>query len=274
MADNGRGTTKDQDYYDNLAAELTRSARHAMRAFDFPGEAIPDEFLKPDRAKGVPAPSLEKEAPANAVRVALAPVDDLDLGQMPLVDTLKRRRSRRAFTLEALTQAELAFLCWSVAGVHRLGPDNQWSMRSAPSGGARHPFETYLIVERVEGLDPGIYRYSGLRHDLVQVRAGAGICSQLGEEALQAFVKSAAVLFVWTAVPYRNEWKYMFTGAKQMAMDLGHYCQNLYLAAESIGAGTCAIAAYRQELLDEALGVDGEDEFTMYVAPVGKVDST
>jgi hypothetical protein len=45
----------------------------------------------------------------------------------------------------------------------------------------------------------------------------------------------------------------------------------MYLACEAIGAGTCAIAAYHQALMDELLGVDGKDEFTIYLAPVGKV---
>jgi nitroreductase len=54
-------------------------------------------------------------------------------------------------------------------------------------------------------------------------------------------------------------------------MDVGHLCQNLYLACAAIGAGTCAIAAYHQELMDRLLGVDGRDEFTLYLAPLGKV---
>ena len=48
-------------------------------------------------------------------------------------------------------------------------------------------------------------------------------------------------------------------------------CQNLYLACEAIGAGTCAIGAYDQLKLDLALGLDGTDEFVIYLAPVGKV---
>jgi nitroreductase len=56
-----------------------------------------------------------------------------------------------------------------------------------------------------------------------------------------------------------------------IALDAGHVCQNLYLACEAIGAGTCAIAAYNQDLADELLGVDGDEEFTVYIAPVGKV---
>ena len=58
---------------------------------------------------------------------------------------------------------------------------------------------------------------------------------------------------------------------KVIALDAGHVCQNLYLACEAIGAGTCATAAYSQELADELVGADGSEEFTVYFAPVGRV---
>ena len=43
---------------------------------------------------------------------------------------------------------------------------------------------------------------------------------------------------------------------------------------EAIGAGTCAVAVYWQDEMDALLGVDGVDEFTVYVAPVGKIRRT
>jgi len=265
--------SKDQAYYDEMIARLTQAARHQMKEFDYPDEEIPDEFVASDQSKGMPAPPLEKEIPEDCATIVLPSIDETVLGTMPLIDVFKRRRSRRVFNDDPLTLEELAFLCWAVAGVHRIGPKNGWTQRTSPSGGARHPFETYLVVERVEGMTPGIYRYSGLRHELVLVKPGDGFVAQLAETAVQAFVKDSAVVFVWTVVPYRHEWRYLFTGAKPVAMDMGHYCENLYLAAESIGAGTCALASYRQEIVDRLLGVDGTDEFTMYVAPVGKIDA-
>jgi nitroreductase len=57
-----------------------------------------------------------------------------------------------------------------------------------------------------------------------------------------------------------------------IAQESGHVCQNLYLASEAIGAGACAIT-YDQAKVDAILGVDGKDEFTIYIAPVGKVTS-
>jgi SagB-type dehydrogenase family enzyme len=88
----------------------------------------------------------------------------------------------------------------------------------------------------------------------------------------QSFIGKAPIVFVWTAIPYRMEWRYDLAAHKVIALDAGHVCQNLYLAAEAIKAGTCAIAAYDQNLMDNLLRVDGEDEFTIYLAPVGKVD--
>jgi SagB-type dehydrogenase family enzyme len=55
-----------------------------------------------------------------------------------------------------------------------------------------------------------------------------------------------------------------------MLLDAGHLCQNLYLACEAVGCGTCAIASYDQEYADEYLKLDGVEEFVVYMAPVGK----
>ena len=54
-----------------------------------------------------------------------------------------------------------------------------------------------------------------------------------------------------------------------IAIEAGHVCQNLYLATEAIGAGTCAILGYHQPALDALLELDGIDAFAVYLAPVG-----
>ena len=79
------------------------------------------------------------------------------------------------------------------------------------------------------------------------------------------------MVFIWAAVPYRSEWRYHTAAAKLVALDAGHICQNLYIGAGAIGAGTCAIGAYDQDKMNQLLGLDGEDEFAIYLAPVGKV---
>jgi SagB-type dehydrogenase family enzyme len=146
------------------------------------------------------------------------------------------------------------------------------TLRTAPSGGGLHEFETYLAVSRVSELEPGLYRYLALEHKLLFLRADPNLSAEIVAGCGgQGFVGEAAVVFVWTTFPYRMEWRYSIVASKVIALDAGHVCQNLYLASESIGAGACAMGAYDQKKMDAVLGVDGKDEFTIYAAPVGKI---
>ena len=66
------------------------------------------------------------------------------------------------------------------------------------------------------------------------------------------------------------EWRYGERGYRYMHLDAGHACQNLYLAAEVIDAGVCAIAAFYDDQINPLLGLDGDNNFVVYVATVGK----
>lgn len=228
--------------------------------------------LDTDQRKKVPPPPMQKPCPEGAALVDLVAKDDLAVGDMPLIDAIGRRRSHRKFTDASLSLEQLSFLLWATQGVREVVADGAGTRRTVPSGGNRHPFETYLAVNRVEGLKSGLYRYLPLDHQLCFL----GAIDELEPKVIDAcngqeFVGKGAVVFIWTAIPYRTEWRYSLVSHKAIAMDAGHLCQNLYLASEAIGAGTCAIGAYDQAKMDAIVGVDGDEEFTIYVAPVGLV---
>ena len=131
--------------------------------------------------------------------------------------------------------------------------------------------ETYVVVLRVEGVPAGVFRYLPESHKLLRVRPLEApgpvlIAACYGQE----FPGRAAAVLVWTAVPARTEWKYGYISHRMIAMEAGHVCQNVYLASEAIGAGACAVLAYDQERMDELIGADGIEEFTLYMATVGK----
>ncbi len=67
------------------------------------------------------------------------------------------------------------------------------------------------------------------------------------------------------------KYRYGQRGYRYLHLDAGHVCQNLYLAAAATSCGVCAVAAYDQQKMDRLLGADGEDEFTIYLAAVGKI---
>jgi SagB-type dehydrogenase family enzyme len=165
---------------------------------------------------------------------------------------------------------ELAFLLWATQGVREvLNPFT--AFRTVPSAGARHPFETYLAVRSARGIKPGLYRYLPFDGQLAQLNRANNMVAKTAAACLgQDWISDASVVFFWTAIPGRTEWRYGAASHKVIALDAGHVCQNLYLACESIGCGTCGVGAYGQEAVDDLLGVDGCEEFTVYIAPVGK----
>jgi SagB-type dehydrogenase family enzyme len=233
----------------------------------------PDFPTQSDQKRGVPMPPPQQPYDTNAPTIDLPAPDPAILTKPNLYACIADRVSHRKYTDESLTLQELAYLLWATQGVRKVVMGGRVSFRTVPSGGGRHPFETTLAVNRVQGVAPGVYLYLPFEHKLVHLFAKENLAETLGKLANdQRFVGQAAVCLIWSAVPYRQEWRYGTQGAKGVLLDAGHVCQNLYLACESIGCGTCAIAAYRQEDFDRFLGLDGEDELVVYLAPVGKVD--
>jgi SagB-type dehydrogenase family enzyme len=230
------------------------------------------DFSKTAQHRGLPAPPIEKPFDPHDKRVKLVPIEDLrDMRGVDLACAIRGRRSHRRYTADPLTLRELSFLLWATQGIRDVR-DAGTAFRVVPSAGCRHALETYLCVLRVDGLDVGLYRYLPVEHQLLLVRAEDALADEISAAALgQSFAGTSAVTFVWTAVPYRMEWRYDLAAHKVIALDAGHVCQNLYLACAAIGAGCCAVAAYHQEQMDQLLGVDGVEEFALYLAPVGKV---
>ncbi|NHJ04892.1 MAG: SagB/ThcOx family dehydrogenase [Candidatus Heimdallarchaeota archaeon] len=226
-----------------------------------------------DQQKGLPVPPIQKPYPEEARLIDLISPKDFKIGNYPLLNAITNRRSHRKFTDEALTLEELSYLLWCTQGVKELIRNNLVTLRTVPSGGGMHPFETYLLINRVEGIESGLYRYLAIEHKLLLEKTGDPTLSmKIGEVCNnQTFVGKGAVVFIWSARPYRTEYRYGEDSLKDILMSVGHICQNLYLACESIKAGTCSIVAYQQDKLDEFIGVDGYEEISLYVAPVGRI---
>jgi SagB-type dehydrogenase family enzyme len=232
------------------------------------------DFSQTDQSRGIPPPPLEKPFDSNAARIDLISNDQWEhIEHTDLISAIENRKSRRNFKNIPLTLEELSFLLWATQGIRRYVNEGV-AFRSVPSAGCRHALETYLCVFHIEGVAPGFYRYLPVEHQLLLEFHEDRSTEKITEASFgQAFTEKAAVTFIWTAIPYRMEWRYSLAAHKVIAIDVGHTCQNLYLACEAIGAGTCAIAAYNQELMDQLLRLDGKDEFVIYLAAVGKIEA-
>jgi SagB-type dehydrogenase family enzyme len=230
------------------------------------------DFSKTDQSLGIEPPPIEKPFSSSASRIDLPKAGSWkNIANINLSEAIRNRKSRRSFLNRPFLLDELSFLLWATQGIRNIA-DRGHAYRTVPSAGCRHAIETYLCVLNVESLEPGVYRYLPLEHQLLYEFTEDQLREKIVKSVLgQPYPGEAAVTFIWTALPYRMEWRYGLAAHKVIAIDAGHVCQNLYLSCEAIGAGTCAIAAYDQEAMDIFLRIDGTDEFTIYIAPVGKV---
>lgn len=229
------------------------------------------DFRRTPQNMGIAAPPIEKPCLPEAQKIKLPGREAWqNISDISVATAIARRQSHRQFKNQALSMTELAYLLWSTQGVREWR--QQTALRTVPSAGNRHALETYLAVFNVDGLAVGIYRYLPSVHELVLESSPEQLKEKVIAATLnQKFTGAGAVTFIWTTIPDRMEWRYAEASYKVIALDAGHVCQNLYLACQSIGAGTCAVAAYDQPRADQLLKVDGADEFVIYMAPVGKV---
>ncbi|MBM3238933.1 SagB/ThcOx family dehydrogenase [Candidatus Poribacteria bacterium] len=223
-----------------------------------------------DQMKGLQQPPLELEYDRTKTVIDLPKPQEIRVKSISLREAIENRRSIRRYSQKPLTMEELSYLLWCTQGVKEVAQGHA-TFRTVPSAGARHAFETYILVNNVEGLQSGIYRFLAIEHKLIEMDTDPNIADQMVEACFgQAFVKTSAVTFVWTAVAYRMKWRYGERGYRYMHLDAGHVCQNLYLSAESINSGVCAIAAFSDDDMNRLLKLDGENQFVIYIATVGK----
>ena len=244
--------------------EKNRKSMHCPVFKDLLGES--------DQSKGIEPPPFSKPITGEVI---LLPAFDGVVTAPDYRQLLDTRRSLRNYSGAPMTQAQLAFMLWSAQGVQSYRGQVA-TFRTVPSGGARHPFETYIAVRSVEGLEPGLYRYLPLENvgekKATIERLGAiedyanNITAMLSG---QAWAAKAPVILFYSCVPYRAEWRYVEAAHRVVLIDLGHLGQNVMLSAVALGLGSCCMAAYDQQLCDKILGFDGLNEYTVYAISVG-----
>ncbi|OHB71937.1 MAG: dehydrogenase [Planctomycetes bacterium RBG_16_43_13] len=183
---------------------------------------------------------------------------------------LRNRRSKRNFLPIPLTFNELNILLWGMQGITADMGDYQ--LRTTPSSGALYPIETYLLVNRVDGLKQGLYHLDvkGWTLEGLKLEDVADISYKVSME--QELAKISAVNFVWTAVMERCRAKYYERAYRYIWWDVGHIAENLHIVGNAIGLGVCSVGAWYDSEANKYLGIDGVGHFSVLFASVGKVE--
>ncbi|HEX2691028.1 MAG TPA: SagB/ThcOx family dehydrogenase [Kofleriaceae bacterium] len=208
----------------------------------------------------------------NPVEEAIAlspPVLDGALGLMRARRSYRGFDRDRALPLAALRDclyagfAIVGFADAGIPGAQRL------PITMTPSGGARNPFEAYVVVRSVEGLTPGVYHYAGLDNSLARVgRSGGAALSQVVGN--QAWFDDAGAIVFLVAHFDRCAWKYPHpTGFRVVLLEAGHVAQNLLLAATAHGLAAAPTSAISDELVEELCGLDRIRQAAVHAVALG-----
>ncbi len=224
-----------------------------------------------DQEKKLPQPPLVKEPMTENIMDLPKDFSSLDIDG-DFLHVINSRESHRVYTGESMTVTELSYLLWCTQGIKDIRGRAYATLRTVPCGGARHEFECYMAVKNVEGLEPGLYHYLPMHHQIEFLHSQEDLEKFMADSLCgQAWTSRANVVFYYSAVFYRAEWRYGPTAHRVLLIDSGHITENMYLAATSIGLGGCAIGAVDGKLTDSAFGLDGIEEAMFYAMPVGKI---
>lgn len=227
-----------------------------------------------EQSKGAKDPGPVKPY-AGGEKIKLPAYEDIrdNLKSDNIIDLIKNRRSRRNYQEDyTINLEELSYILWASHGFDEYVGDR--IIGSAPTGGGRNPFDTYIIVRNIEGLKPGYYRYMRVENALELI----ALSEDINEDILEMtpvfnFGVRSSFMLVWVADYYRSSYRYPDIFAQLILLEVGHICQNAYLAAESLKLGCCAIGAFDKEATVKYLKLDNEKEIPIYMATIGKEKS-
>lgn len=221
-----------------------------------------------DRAAQRPSPALYQTNETCAYTKPL-PSPQLAAG---VFRTMRARRSRREFSKAAISLEALTRIVHSGLGITSFseGLFGTLPLKMTPSGGARNPYEGFVLVLNVADLQPAIYHYSALDNSLGLVREGAlpPPSSFLGN--LEWINNAAAVILLVANFP-RTAWKYPNPVAYRVVLlEAGHIAQNMLLAATDLDVAATPIAAIADSIAESALELDPIRQGVVHAVVLGQ----
>jgi SagB-type dehydrogenase family enzyme len=203
--------------------------------------------------------------------VYMLPAPDFK-GTLSVEEAIYARRSHRSYQDKEISDRQLSQILWAAYGLTEPRPDLPFmkgGFHSAPSAGATYPLEVYVLVGKVKGIQPGVYKYVPDGHKMVRTIAGDQR-KELSNAALgQKMLQDAPAVLFFSAVFKRTTDKYGERGRQRyVCMDVGHAAENVYLQAEALHLGTCAVGAFDDEAVRKVMQLPAEEE-PLYMMPFG-----
>ncbi len=192
---------------------------------------------------------------------------------MALGEAIAARRTPQRLSRDTISLESLTTILHSAYGVTQSAAQSRARrpLRSVPSAGALFPLEIFFHTRSVTDLEPGLYHYNPIRHELRRLRQGdqaAKIASALMQKQLAV---EASLILMIGAMLERSVGKYGDRGYRFALLEAGHVAQNINLAACALGLASIDLGGYQDRLLDRLLGFDGLLQSVLYAVAVGGI---
>lgn len=220
--------------------------------------------------KGRKQPSIYKNYP----RQPRVPLIRGSVKEVPFFSTLRNRRTTRELSGRPIGFNEfsrLVYYTWGRISSYKTRQFGELLHKTSPSAGARHPIETYAVINSVRGLRNGLYHYSVRDHSVELLRAGDFRERCVTMTAGHSWTRNASALFIMTAVIARTAWKYRVARVyRAFLLDAGHLSQTFLLVATALGLAAFCIGVISDNIIEEELNIDGISEAVIFVVGVGQ----
>ncbi|MCF3106788.1 SagB/ThcOx family dehydrogenase [Streptomyces roseoverticillatus] len=190
----------------------------------------------------------------------------------PLEDCVRKRRSWAPMDDAPLTREQLAHLLklvYGTTGSGLAGDDIRLPLRATPSAGGLYSCDLFLLVDRVTGIEPGLYYLHPGRRELQLVRADRSWADVTAQTGYRDRARGAAAMVVYTGAFRRNQWKYRERGYRTVLLDCGHLAQSVVLTATALGLVAHPMIAFVDDYFNDLVGVDGVDDAVLYLTLLG-----
>jgi SagB-type dehydrogenase family enzyme len=191
---------------------------------------------------------------------------ELDAVTAPTLTALAAEAPPARLTLEGL-----ATVLYYAAGVtkKKTYPGGvEVLFRAAASTGALYQTEVYVVAGEVDGLDPGLYHFCPGDFALRRLRAG-DVRGPLAEAAADPALAGRAATLVFTAIYWRNTWKYQARGYRHLFWDSGTILANALAVAGALGLAPRVLTGFVDRAVNHLVGLDPDREAALELLALG-----
>lgn len=219
------------------------------------------------------APEAEYRRAENAATIALSKPKKTAFNEL----LAKRKTCRNFDPAQSISAEDLSTMLrqvWGATGTLELAPGAVAVKKNSPAGGGLHATEAYVLVQRAEGIEPGVYHYLSMRHALepMQKFSQADMRNLMYRcVAGQEWFQDVPVMVVMAARFDRLFWKYRRHAKawRVSHLDVGHLSQTMYLSAADLGLGAFVTAAINDHTIEQALGLQTLKEGAIAIVGFG-----